>query len=944
MAINSLTGYSSTSNGLSGLVSGMDTQSMVDKLLSGTQSKIDKQNAARQQLLWKQEIYRDVISSIHNFQTNFFSFSKPETNLLSQKFFNSMAAAYKSDAVKISATNSAQAGKLTINSIKQLASAYKQTSTHPVTGELSGTVSTDKFQEIRDMKRKITINVGDTTESIEFSGGSNEAVVADINAKIAANTELNGKVTAKLSGGKLVLEATDASQSVKVSGSAENLEVLGLKDGQSGTGSISGTIDLSKAAPKIKVILDGVEKTIELSDAAVKDKDGNTLVAGTAAAIAENLKNSITKAFGNGIDVKYDGGKITLSTTGSRQVTVSGAGGSAGLAVLGLKEGQSNKTNLNMKLGDINFGQKLQGSTFSFTINGTKIEATKNDTLSSVINRINSSQAGVTVSYSSLQDSFTMESKTMGEGVKIDMEQDVGNLLTVMFGQSSSGSALGVPMRNPNIHAENSVNMPADLKTGEFRLNINGRDITVKLPEKEDGSDYTAEEAVAHINEELKSIAGVDKNGNANIGLSLDAGKVSLKSAEGFNVTFSQANVDDAAFTKALGFAAGQNQRVTDTTSMSDLGLTSGSIQIGGTAINLSSYTTFADFKTALDNAAKGAGGSVVFDEQTGVLGIMGTTSQFTVEGNDDAGKAAMEKLFGVDQMVLNSTALSSPLETQGENAILTVNGQEIVRNTNSFTIDGLNIELVEKFNEAKDPNQKIEVNTTRDTEQTYKGIESFVNEYNKLIDKLNKLIDEDNEYSKYPPLTAAQKKEMSEKEVELWEEKSKTGLVRKDSIISSILGDMRMALFQKPDDAKFALYEIGISTSNNWKDKGKLVISDPEALKLALSTDPSEVEKLFTDTNKGLAATVNDIMEKATKANSGSPGSLVSLAGIKGATLDKNSSLDKQLKDIDDKIANLKRTYETEKTRYWKQFNAMEQMISNMNQQSSWLMQQFAS
>ena len=62
MDVNSTSTYvnkASSNKGFSGLASGMDTESMVEQMLSGTQNKIDKQNATKQQLEWKQEIYRD---------------------------------------------------------------------------------------------------------------------------------------------------------------------------------------------------------------------------------------------------------------------------------------------------------------------------------------------------------------------------------------------------------------------------------------------------------------------------------------------------------------------------------------------------------------------------------------------------------------------------------------------------------------------------------------------------------------------------------------------------------------------------------------------------------------------------------------------------------------------------------------------------------------------
>lgn len=64
----------------------------------------------------------------------------------------------------------------------------------------------------------------------------------------------------------------------------------------------------------------------------------------------------------------------------------------------------------------------------------------------------------------------------------------------------------------------------------------------------------------------------------------------------------------------------------------------------------------------------------------------------------------------------------------------------------------------------------------------------------------------------------------------------------------------------------------------------------------------------------------------------------------MKGKASESNNTLYEQIKDIDDRIAALKETYEREKNRYWSEFNTMEQLISNMNVQSSWLSQQFSS
>ena len=65
-SINTVSG-NGNKNYVSGLASGMDTESIVKSLLMGTQTKIDKQSGLKQQLEWKQDIYRDLITKINTF-------------------------------------------------------------------------------------------------------------------------------------------------------------------------------------------------------------------------------------------------------------------------------------------------------------------------------------------------------------------------------------------------------------------------------------------------------------------------------------------------------------------------------------------------------------------------------------------------------------------------------------------------------------------------------------------------------------------------------------------------------------------------------------------------------------------------------------------------------------------------------------------------------------
>lgn len=274
----------------------------------------------------------------------------------------------------------------------------------------------------------------------------------------------------------------------------------------------------------------------------------------------------------------------------------------------------------------------------------------------------------------------------------------------------------------------------------------------------------------------------------------------------------------------------------------------------------------------------------------------------------------------------------------KGQNAQIVVNGNTIERNTNSFELDGITIELKAVTSAADAP---ISLTTSKDTDKIVEGLKGFVDDYNALIEELNEQVNAKANFQKYPPLTDAQKKEMSEKEIEKWEEKAKEGLLRYDSNISKFLQDMRSAMYQKVGSAGLALYDIGIEASSNYKDNGKLIL-DESKLKSALSTNLEKIQQMFTDKDNGIAVQLQKVMKETANASSGSPGSLVRYAGAKDV-METSNSLYYELKGISETLSKLNTKYNNERTRYWKQFTEMEKAISNMNSQSSWLTQQFS-
>ena len=172
MNINSTSSYvnnPSSSNGFSGLASGLDTESMVEKMLANVQAKIDKQNGLKQQVEWKQEIYREIITQINSFQSQFFG-SSSTTNFMNQAFFNAMKAITSSNAFKVNATSSAATGNVDLE-VRQMATSTSITSSAGVSGKLAGTVDAQAIKELADKQLN-----GDYTVKLEVDG---KTVTAD---------------------------------------------------------------------------------------------------------------------------------------------------------------------------------------------------------------------------------------------------------------------------------------------------------------------------------------------------------------------------------------------------------------------------------------------------------------------------------------------------------------------------------------------------------------------------------------------------------------------------------------------------------------------------------------------------------------------------------------------------------------------------------------------
>ncbi|MBP1931510.1 flagellar filament capping protein FliD [Ammoniphilus resinae] len=285
------------------------------------------------------------------------------------------------------------------------------------------------------------------------------------------------------------------------------------------------------------------------------------------------------------------------------------------------------------------------------------------------------------------------------------------------------------------------------------------------------------------------------------------------------------------------------------------------------------------------------------------------------------------------------------------EPGTVVINGTTVSTTGNSFVYDGLKFTLKA---EMVSGTGSVTINKETDTEAIYNDIKTFVDKYNELIETLNGKLDE-KRYRNYQPLLEDQKESMKDKEIELWEEKAKSGLLRNDNIISNALVKLRSSLYNVVSGAandKFdTLSEIGIKPSDEWRDNGKLVINE-DKLKEAITNNIESVKEFFTktyDTGDKSDTTVNN----STKyQNSGvawrfydqlnaSIKDITDKAGLAGAT-ETTSLMGKAIGEIDDRIDAFQNRLIEVENRYWRQFTAMEKAIQKANSQSGWMMQQF--
>ncbi|MDF2535994.1 MAG: hypothetical protein K0R18_2153 [Bacillales bacterium] len=289
--------------------------------------------------------------------------------------------------------------------------------------------------------------------------------------------------------------------------------------------------------------------------------------------------------------------------------------------------------------------------------------------------------------------------------------------------------------------------------------------------------------------------------------------------------------------------------------------------------------------------------------------------------------------------LLTKTLGMNEANEQDGTDASYKVNGLPATStsHSNTFTLGGVTFTLQDNPLSTSD-SATIRVNTDSDT--VYKSISDFVDKYNDTIKQINDKLSETRNRD-YAPLTDAQKSSMSDSDITAWTTKAQSGMLSNDSILSSALSQMRTDLYSSVSGTSNSnmnqLAEIGITTSNDYLDHGKLIISDPDKLKQAISENPQAVMEMFTNT--GTDSNSQGIMQRLNTTLKNTMAKIEDKAGNTNMTSSQYSMGD-SIDDMNDRIDAFKLRLQSIQTRYYNQFDAMEAAINQANSQASYLSQ----
>ena len=901
-------------NVITGLASGMDTESMIENAISAYKNKISALSQKRTKTEWKQDAYRSMISKMSSFLSKYTSY-RSANNLMSTSFFDQAVKTVSKGANKdlVSAVGRASSD-IRIDRVRQLATAatYKLSGTaldgttaafgqDKVSASASGTLDLDKEIDISNLNGSLTLAYGGANAQSYLTVNFDETktyanadeLVAEINKQlegqsvsigtktytgkellnnvVKAEVGADGKITFAdpKKNGVYVSGATGSVQEQLLGGSEPSTEAgkqiksLTLADGALDTEKMSTLEYLSTRGASMEITLDGKTKTVKLpGEDAVKGLTG----ADRDAAYVKAFQKSIDDAFGKGkltvSDANGDGNGIQFQFDAPKGSTF--AIGSTKGEILGF--GESDRVTSYLNTGKT-LGELMKGKDFSTFEKAYVLDSKGNKT-----NKLATDANGKQLY------SFKVNGKEVGQ-----FNEDTA--LSTVFNAMNSNS-------------------DSEVKVGYSKL-------TNELT-------FTAKDTGAAS----KIDFGDDKSMAAAL-----FGKVD---------------------TSAAGYSAGQDaifEASINGTSLGEITRSSNEVEMDGMTISLKGtfgYQTDEDGNIQYESEqAKDKDGRLLFSfqgvekaasENGGKLEFTDEKSGKTVYGTIDAdGKLTFTNQAGAQVYARVDAQNRLRFDADASQA---VEGSAVMNKTaiKDTKAEGVTFE------------------TSSDADKIVDVVKQMVEDYNAMAkeikDAYSTLPAQRSNGAYYEPLTSEDEEEMSESAVKNWTEKAKQGILFGDRDLASLYQRLTSAVSMTGEHGA-ALREAGITV--NYSNGLTTLEFNEDKFRAALNNDPDKVRDAFTSSvesgakSNGLMQALKQPLDIYGKTEGGK-GVLVEKAGspLAPSTM-YNNTIQKELNNIDSEIERWQDKMENQIDHYTSQFSRLEQLIQQMNSQSSYFSQLMA-
>lgn len=439
------------------------------------------------------------------------------------------------------------------------------------------------------------------------------------------------------------------------------------------------------------------------------------------------------------------------------------------------------------------------------------------------------------------------------------------------------------------------------ITSGSLTTYVNGKKTTINIGKDDTLGDLKSRLAEAGIKTEIDN-NGVLKLSAQNSGDTIHIGATT----DGTNLTslIGLTAQEDGSYasTNSL-FKASVSSKLTAEDSGFNEQIKAGTFTIGDATFTIDDKTTLSSLISEINNNDK-AQAYAYWDDASGKLSIT-SKKEGASYINIEAGTSNFTDVMGFTASEYDSEGkvVSSKMYTEaqelGLNAIFSVNGTQMTSTSNTVTsdisrMDGVTLTL-KRANTEDDGNTTLKV--SQDTSQLKEAVKSFITAYNETIAKVD---------------------EVTASGADLHGETSLTSLNRTLK---------RYSTSSNSNDGIYKLLsDIGIKTAsadgNNLSaDTYELSLDEDKFMK-ALEENPDSVKSILTG-DTGVLSMMEDTIEQSLKAS-------VGFFDVKTSTLDSN------IKKMEEKITKKNTGITTYKSQLEAKFQKMEQAIASMQQNYS--------